>query len=120
MKLAIFGAISFFAVLTSAAHAKCMHTPAAWAFGQTTTDTVVTDGSACVIQRPYIGGKTHIFAAKLISKPSHGSIRISRHAAFTYRPDEGFKGQDQYVYRYIGVDGLTPGAVTIRTDVTVN
>jgi hypothetical protein len=120
MKHVIFCVISAFTALISAAEAKCVHMPTAWSFGETTTDSVVTDGSACVIRRPYTGRKIHIFAARIVSQPSHGSIKISGRATFTYRPAEGFNGRDQYIYKYIGTNGLTPGAVTIRTDVTVN
>ena len=120
MKYVILCVISVFTALISAAEAKCVHKPTVWSFGETTTDSIATDGGPCVIRRPYTGRKIHILAARIVSQPSHGSIKISGRATFTYRPADGFKGQDQFIYKYIGTNGLTPGSVTIRTDVTVN
>ncbi len=121
MKLPILLAATFLTLLASSAEARCRHTPATWRLGyEIITETLVTDGSTCVIPRPYINGKTRIFRTELVSRPSHGSVTISHRTTITYRPTKGFKGEDQYIYKYFGVDGLTPGTVTIRVDVTVH
>ncbi len=52
----------------------------------------------------------------VIIPPIHGSVTVNADGSFTYTPDQGFVGTDQYVYQID--DGLTaPSTATVRVDV---
>jgi hypothetical protein len=53
--------------------------------------------------------------AARISGPDHGSLELSPNGSFIYRPDEGFSGEDHFVYEALD----TSGAASNQTTVTI-
>jgi VCBS repeat-containing protein len=53
--------------------------------------------------------------ALLFSGPQHGTVQLNSNGSFTYTPNEGFVGQDSFIYRaFDGVRYSALAAVTIR------
>ncbi len=83
---------------------------------ETALDTPV-DGS--VLDNDFVSGEddrvgTAYMTAQVIEEPSNGELSIGEDGNFTYRPDAGFSGTDQFVY--VANDGETdsePVQVTI-------
>lgn len=55
--------------------------------------------------------------ALLVSPPANGTLSLNSDGSFTYRPDFGFSGQDQFTYRLETTDVVSePATVTLTVD----
>lgn len=52
-------------------------------------------------------------AAQLVTPPSHGDVTLNADGSFTYAPDNGFEGEDQFAYA--AFDGAVSSATTTVT-----
>jgi hypothetical protein len=61
-----------------------------------------------------------IYGTIVTSKPKHGSIETRNRITIVYHPSHGFKGEDSYVFQWVGKQGgTTPSALTVNVSVTV-
>jgi len=105
-------------VFASMANAKCVSSRYPIRLGTELSIHRDTDGAPCVHN---VGSSFDpIYGIDVRSKPKHGSLTIARRLTIVYRPSSGFKGEDSYVFQWIGKQGgSTPSAMTINVSVTV-
>jgi hypothetical protein len=58
----------------------------------------------------------HLLQWEFASQPQHGRLTVANEHFWSYVPDEGFIGTDQFTYQYS--DGTTTSTATIFVDVT--
>ena len=114
----VFQGFAILLLFGSTAHAKSVGSRYEMRLGTTQDIHRDTDGSPC----SHKVGSSHdpIFGINVVSKPKHGSLTIVRRLDIVYRPSPGFKGEDSYVFQWVGkLGGTTPSAMTINVGVTV-
>jgi hypothetical protein len=104
--------------LVSMANAKCVGSGYGMRLGTEISIHRDTDGASCVHN---VGSsRDPIYGVDVRSKPKHGSLTTLRRLTIVYRPNPGFKGEDSYVFQWVGKQGgSTPSAMTINVSVTV-
>ena len=61
-----------------------------------------------------VGPQGYVLSAQLVTGPSHGQLQLGADGSFTYTPDAGFVGLDQFIYRDVSGDWQSdPAAVDI-------
>ena len=105
-------------VFASMANAKCVGSSYDMRLGTELSIHRATDGAPCF---HYVGSsRDPIYGTDVRSKPKHGTLTTERRLTIVYRPSPGFKGEDSYVFQWIGKQGgSTPSAMTINVSVTV-
>ncbi|MBR1124379.1 hypothetical protein JQ628_22820 [Bradyrhizobium lablabi] len=108
----------FYLALASTVDAKCVGSRYSVRLGTDLNIQRTTDGTPCTHS---IGSsRDPIYGIDVKSRPKHGSLVIIRRLAIVYRPTPGFKGQDSYIFQWVGkLGGTTPSAMTMNVSVTV-
>ncbi len=114
----LLAATAFLLPLASAAHAKCTGPRYNIRLGTDISIHRESDGAPCV--HTVGSSRDPIYGIDVRSSPKHGSLTTVRRLTIVYRPAPGFKGQDSYVFQWVGkLGGTTPSAMTINVSVTV-
>jgi hypothetical protein len=105
-------------VFAPMANAKCVGSSYGIRLGTELSIHRDTDGAPCT--HNVTSSRDPIYGTDVKSKPKHGSLTIQRRLTIVCRPSPGFKGEDSYVFQWIGKQGgTTPSAMTINVSVTV-
>jgi hypothetical protein len=114
----VFLGLAISLLFASMANAKCVGSSYGIRLGSELSIHRDTDGAPCVHN---VGRSLDpIYGIDVRSKPKHGSLAIVRRLTIVYRPSPGFKGEDSYVFQWIGKQGgSTASAMTINVSVTV-
>lgn len=114
----VFLGLIFSLACASLADAKCVGASYRIRLGTEISIHRDTDGAPC-IHRVFNSGDP-IYGVWVRSQPKHGSLTIARRLTIVYRPSPGFKGEDSYVFQWVGKQGgTTPSALTVNVSVTV-
>jgi len=105
-------------VSASMVQAKCVGSSYGMSLGTERSIHRDTDGAPCIHK---VGSsRDPIYGIDVRSKPKHGTLAIEGRLKIVYRPSPGFKGEDAYVFQWVGKQGgTTPSAMTINVGVTV-
>lgn len=114
----VFWGMAVSLALASAASAKCVGPRYSIKLGTELSIHRDTDGGSCL--HNVASSRDPIYGIDIRSNPKHGSLTIIRRLSVVYRPTPGFKGEDSYVFQWVGKQGgTTPSAMTINVTVTV-
>jgi hypothetical protein len=83
----------------------------------TVQETIVGDANCA--DRFTATGKTQLTSGSISSQPSHGTLQQTGDLAFVYRPQQGFKGSDQYAVKICGENPSGSGCSIITYEVSV-
>ena len=106
--------------LTGSAVAECHMQPTSFSLSQndSVTSKATIDGGGCL--HAFLSGDASIYtSARILNKPSHGSLAQIGRFSFAYVPAKRYKGLDSYGFMLCGTNAAGAGCARIKIDVTV-
>lgn len=109
---------SLFVCYAFSANAACLSPSFNWKFNFKNETTQVSDGAPCKILMPI--STEPIYGTEIIERPKYGKLSVVDRTTILYQPNAKFKGNDSYVFEWIGTyRGTRPMSAKVRVNVAV-